>query len=47
MNAARSTRAPRMPQKSTRCCSADGTLKYAKITMNTNRLSTERAFSMM
>ena len=36
---------PKMPRNRTRSLAAAGTLKYAKMTRNTNRLSTESAYS--
>ena len=41
----RATSAPTTPRNSTRCWYCAGTLKYAKISANTNRLSTARLFS--
>ncbi len=41
----RITSAPMMPQKSTRCCYNDGTLKYVKIVAMTNMLSIASDFS--
>ncbi len=46
MNAARMTSAPKIPQKSTRCCSRGGTLKNENTTRNTKTLSTDSAFSI-
>mgnify|MGYP006202518793 CR=1 FL=1 len=45
IKAPRMTLAPRMPQHSTRCCSAFGTAKKVRITEKTKTLSTESAFS--
>ena len=38
--------APMIPQNSTRCCRCAGTAKYENATRNTNRLSTDSAFSI-
>ena len=44
---ARSTITPRMPQNSTRCCSAGGMAKKPKIRAMTKTLSIARLFSTM
>ena len=46
MKMARSTRAPKMPQKSTRNWYFGGTAKREKMTAQTKTLSTERLFSI-
>ena len=46
MNVARSTRAPKMPQNSTRCWYSLGTAKYDRISAHTNTLSMLRLSSM-
>ena len=45
MKVARRATAPRMPQKSTRCCRSAGTAKWRSTTTNTKRLSTLSASS--
>src|SRR5690606_17105061 len=47
MKPARRTRAPRMPQNSTRCWYAAGTAKKEKMRAKTKTLSTESDFSMV
>ena len=46
MNTARMTKAPKMPQKSTRRCHIGEILKYVKMATKTKRLSTDNAFSI-
>ena len=46
MNPARITSAMTMPISSSFCWNARGTANVAMITVNTNRLSTDRAFSV-
>lgn len=40
------TKAPSIPQNNTLCCTALGTLKNPKTRINTNKLSTDKAFSI-
>ncbi|CPU64551.1 Uncharacterised protein [Mycobacteroides abscessus] len=46
MNAPRRTSATMIPTMRTRCCCSRGTAKRAMMMTNTNRLSTERLYSV-